>query len=132
MKKSIVVLGGLVLVIAFMSMSACAPKVPVQSQEQEVKDENPTPIVLEAPTYYPELSCSHLPSCQVSVVPSGYFSIGFKAKDNGCNWTQYLAGEEIPYAEIDEFHTYLGTLPHTKLTGFVESQFQYVNACQSN
>lgn len=104
------------------------------AEEAEKTEETEKVVVNEEvgiPTYYPSLSCSHLPSCQVSVVPDGYFTIGYKALETGgCDWIEFSAGDEILYGKIDEFHTYLGSLPYTRLAGFVESQFQYINACQ--
>ncbi len=82
------------------------------------------------PTYFPEYSCSHLPSCPVKIVPNGYFTIGYKKAVNGCNWFLFREGQGIDYNVIDEFHTYNGNLPYTELSGFVDSQTQYVHACK--
>jgi hypothetical protein len=83
-------------------------------------------------TYFPELSCSHLASCQITEVPKGYFTIGFADNGNGCDWVLFDEGESIDYTNLDEIHTYNNLLPLTKLEAFVASQFQYVHACTVN
>lgn len=88
---------------------------------------NPLPNV----TYYPELSCSHLPSCQVTEVPDGFISVTFTNLANGgCDWKLLQSGEDITFEGIDEFHTYHGDLPYTAVDGFVNSQKMYIHACQ--
>ena len=83
-------------------------------------------------TYFPEFSCSHLESCQISEVPQGFFTIGYKNNGNGCDWKLFNEGETIDYENLDEIHTYNNLLPLTKLEGFVAAQFQYVLACTNN
>lgn len=80
-------------------------------------------------SYFPEFSCSHLESCQISEVPEGYFTIGFTDNGDGCDWVLFDEGESIDYEGLDEFHTYNNLLPLTGLEGFVASQFQYVLTC---
>jgi len=83
-------------------------------------------------TYFPELSCSHLESCQITEVPQGYFTVGFTDNGHGCDWTLFNEGESIDYENLDEIHTYNNLLPLTRLEGFVASQFTYVLACTVN
>jgi hypothetical protein len=82
------------------------------------------------PTYLSEFSCSDLLTCTVNVVPDGHFTIGFKKVQGGCDWWLYQEGEAIPFAKLDEFHTYNGDLPLTNLDGFVRGEAVHVYSCK--
>jgi len=86
----------------------------------------------ETDTYFPELSCSHLPSCTISEVPLGYFTIGFTSTEKGCDWVLFKEGESIDFDGLDEIHTYNALLPLTALDAFIRSQTPWVLSCSSN
>jgi hypothetical protein len=99
--------------------------------EEPVADEVEEPVADEPePTYWSNYSCSDLGSCTIAVAPAGGFTIGFtREKPGTCSWKIFETGENISYQGIHEIHSYKGTLPLTSLDGFVESQFQFVDAC---
>ena len=110
---------------------------PVVAQPQPVVQQQPLATVgLQDKTYYPEFSCSDLASCQINFVPNGLMTIGFirinrNMPNHNCGYAIFTSGQAINYDGLSEIHTYSGNLPDpaTTLESFVESNMQFVHAC---